>query len=117
MRRPRRTGIVCLALAAAIALAAVLDHDNKAARMNRAERSEWYCEHLATRCHGPSSASIERHWNEREAGYKIAFGALVVSGVLCLALRDAAGQRRLDDRPVRTEAPAAETDGARVRQG
>jgi hypothetical protein len=86
MPRLRSIGTVCLALAAVIALAAVLDHRNKAARMNRAERSEWYCENLATRCHGPSSASIERHWNEREAGYEIVFGALVVSGVLCLAL-------------------------------
>jgi len=117
MRRLRSVGAVCLTLAVAIALTAVLDHHNKAARMNRAERSEWYCEKLATRCHGPSSASIERHWNEREAGYKVAFGALVVSGVLCLVLGSAARRRRLDDQPVRTEVQRAETERARVRQG
>jgi len=94
MRRLRSVGTGLLIVAVTIALAAVLDHHNKAARMNRAERAEWYCENLGTRCRGSSSASIERRWNEREAGYKIVFSALVVSGVLCLTLATARTRRR-----------------------
>jgi hypothetical protein len=89
MRRLRSAGIACLIVAVAIALSAVLDHRDKTARMNRAERSEWYCENLGTRCGGASSASIERHWNERESGYTLAFGMLATSGCLCLALASA----------------------------
>jgi hypothetical protein len=94
VRRLLSFGILCCTLGAVIGLVAVVDHRDKTARMNRAERSEWYCTHTATRCGGPSSAGIERRWNRREVGYMILFGALVGSGAICLALDRAQTSRR-----------------------
>jgi hypothetical protein len=77
---------VALVLAAVVGLAAVIDHRDKQERMNRAERSEWYCEHVGTRCRGASSARIERRWNERQIGYEAAVGVLVGVAALGLAI-------------------------------
>jgi len=86
MRRvPRRhlVPIVCLAVAGLIGVAAIVDHRWKQSRINHAELLEWYCQHRGTRCGGPSSESIEAHWNQRELGYEIAVVAL---GGLAVAL-------------------------------
>ena len=86
--------LACVVLAGAVVGIGVLDHHLKQGRMDRAERSEWYCTHLHQRCGGPSSARIEHRWNRRELGYEIALGALVaaglVLGVTALARRRAA---------------------------
>jgi hypothetical protein len=68
--------IVCLAVAGLIGVAAIVDHRWKQARIDRAHVSEWYCFHDGTQCGGPSSSSIEKHWNERQEGYEIAVVAL-----------------------------------------
>ena len=61
--------VVALVIAALIIPLGLIDHHRKQLRMNEAEVGEWYCAHLGTRCDGPSSASIEDHWNTREACY------------------------------------------------
>ncbi len=68
-----------LAAAVLVAGIAVVDHRNESGRGNHAELLEWYCSHDGTHCGGPSSASIERHWNERELAYEIVFVALVTA--------------------------------------
>ncbi len=68
--------VVAFALAALIIPIGLIDHHHKQMRMNDAEVGEWYCAHLETRCNGPSSSSIEEHWNTREAGYVALFVAL-----------------------------------------
>ena len=74
--RRHLVSIVGLALAGLIGLAAIIDHTNKGARMDRAERLEWFCTHQGTNCGGPSSERIENNWNERQWGYEIAVVAL-----------------------------------------
>jgi hypothetical protein len=74
--RKQLVSIVCLAAAALIGLAAIVDHRHKAARINRAEVAEWYCGHRGTRCGGASSTKIEARWNQRQSGYEIAIVAL-----------------------------------------
>ena len=77
-----RTVAVTLVLLAVIGAAGVVDHTLKAHRMNRAELSEWYCEHKQTRCGGPSSSQLEDAWNQRERGYQIALGLVAAAGGL-----------------------------------
>ena len=77
-----RTVAVTLVLLAVIGAAGVVDHTVKAHRMNRAERSEWYCEHKQTQCGGPSSSQLEDAWNARERGYQIALGLVAAAGGL-----------------------------------
>ncbi len=80
--RRHLVSLVSLAVAGLICVAAVADHRDKQSRIDRAEVAEWYCTHLGTRCGGPSSESIERHWNERQLGYEIAasvFGAFAIA--------------------------------------
>jgi hypothetical protein len=67
--------LACLAAAALVALAAVLDHRNKQQRENRAESAEWYCAHRGTQCGGASSSRIEEHWEQRERVYELLFVA------------------------------------------
>ena len=74
--RRHLVSIVCLAAAGLIGVAAIIDHRNKQARIDRAHVAEWYCAHDGTRCGGPSSEKIEEHWNERQEGYEIAVVAL-----------------------------------------
>jgi hypothetical protein len=83
LRRPW-IGLVGLALALLLGLAAIVDHHQKNVRTNRAELAEWYCTHAGTRCGGPSSAVMERRWDEREVGYEIAVGCLGVFGTASL---------------------------------
>jgi hypothetical protein len=68
--------IACLAAAGLIGVGAIVDHRHKQGRINRAEVAEWYCTNRGTRCGGPSSARIEKHWNQRQWGYEIAVAAL-----------------------------------------
>ena len=75
------------ALAGLIGVGAIADHRNKSGRMNRAELLEWYCAHDGTRCGGPSSAAIERHWNERQIGYEAAVVILGSTAILLAAIR------------------------------
>jgi hypothetical protein len=90
---PRLAAVaVTLVLLAAIGAAGVVDHTLKTRRMNRAEVSEWYCEHTQTRCGGPSSNRVEHAWNRRERGYQIALGVVLAAGVLTIVKR----RRRLD---------------------
>lgn len=91
-----RTAAVTLALLALIGAAGVVDHTLKAHRMNHAERSEWYCEHMQTRCGGPSSSQLEDAWNQRERGYQIALGLVAAAGGL---LTIVAHRRRLNAAP------------------
>ena len=77
-----RTITVTLALLGMIGAAGVGDHTLKARRMNRAELSEWYCEHRQTRCEGPSSGRFEDAWNQRERGYQLALGLVAAAGGL-----------------------------------
>ena len=77
-----RTVSVTLVLLAVIGAAGVVDHTLKAHRMNRAELSEWYCEHEQTRCGGPSSGRLEDAWNQRERGYQIALCVVAAAGGL-----------------------------------
>jgi hypothetical protein len=79
--------VVCFAAAGLIGLAAVADHRNKNARSNRAQVSEWYCEHRGTRCGGPSSASIEAHWQSRQWAYEVAVVALGGFAIVSFAYR------------------------------
>jgi hypothetical protein len=65
--------LLCLLVAAAIAISATVDHHVKQVRGNRAERAKWYCDHRGTQCGGPSSERIEAHWNDREWVYGILF--------------------------------------------
>jgi hypothetical protein len=59
-------------LAGMVGLVAIGDHRWKERRSNHAQLLEWYCVHERTRCGGPSSVAIERHWNQREFGYELA---------------------------------------------
>jgi hypothetical protein len=68
---PLVAGCGLLLLVLVVGLIAIADHSNKTARNNHAELLEWYCTHRGTRCGGPSSASIERHWNERQRAYEV----------------------------------------------
>jgi hypothetical protein len=88
-----RTVTVTLVLLAVIGAAGVVDHTLKARRMNRAELSEWYCEHRQTRCGGPSSSRLEDAWNQRERGYQLALGLVAAAGGL---LTIVAHRRRLN---------------------
>ena len=74
-----------LLLALVIGLIAIADHTNKTARSNHAELLEWYCTYRGTRCGGPSSASIERHWNERQMAYEVVVVVLAAGAVVCFA--------------------------------
>jgi hypothetical protein len=93
----RRFGLPAALLACALILAAVaaVDHDWKKRRSNHAQVGEWYCAHQGTRCGGPSSAAIERHWNERELVYEI-FGAALLAAAATVAVH------RLDRGRLRT---------------
>lgn len=82
MRRRVVIGIACIALAGAIGLAAIVDHRNKQARINRAELAEWYCEYDGTQCGGASSARIETHWNQRQVAYEIAVGLFTAAALV-----------------------------------
>jgi hypothetical protein len=84
---------VTLVLLALIGAAGVVDHTLKARRMNRAELSEWYCEHRQTHCGGPSSSRLEDAWNRRERGYQLALGLVAAAGGL---LTIVAHRRRLN---------------------
>ncbi len=70
---------ICVCICA-VAIIAVIDHEEKQRRIDRAEVAEWYCLHGGTRCGGVRSANIERRWNEREAVYAGAICALTVAG-------------------------------------
>jgi len=85
IRRPRAAGCGLIALALVIGLIAIADHTNKRARMNHAELLEWYCAHQGTRCGGPSSSAIERHWNERQTAYEILVSVLAAAGLALIA--------------------------------
>jgi hypothetical protein len=82
-----RLVLALVAVAALIGVAAVVDHSWKQRRINRAELSEWYCRHKGTRCGGPSSSAIERHWNERQAAYETAVVVLVGAATLLATAR------------------------------
>ena len=71
---------VTLVLLAAIGAAGVVDHTLKTRRMNRAEVSEWYCEHTQTRCGGASSSELEDAWNQREHVYQAALVIVAAAG-------------------------------------
>ena len=83
---------VTLVLLALIGAAGVVDHTLKARHMNRAELSEWYCEHRQTHCGEPSSSQLEDRWNQRERGYQIALLLVAAAGGL---LTIVAHKRRL----------------------
>jgi hypothetical protein len=85
--RKQLLSVVCLAAAALIGVAAIVDHRHKAASINRAEVAEWYCQHRGTRCGGVSSAAIEDRWNRRQSGYEIAVIALGGFAVVRLVYR------------------------------
>jgi hypothetical protein len=87
-----RTVAVTLALLAVIGAVGVVDHTLKARHMNRAELSEWYCEHKQTQCGGPSSSQLEDAWNRRERGYQFGLGLVAAGGGL---LTIVARRRRL----------------------
>jgi hypothetical protein len=78
--------VVALVIAMLIIPLGLFDHHYKQSRMNKAEVGEWYCLHLGTRCHGPSSAGIEENWNRREAVYATLLVALTTFATLRLAL-------------------------------
>ena len=96
MKRRFLIAAACCAAAAAVALVAVADREWKQRRAHRAEAAEWYCEHRGTRCGGPSSRLIERHWNQREGVYIVAVLVLGSVGLTLAttALRDRAGHVR-----------------------
>jgi len=75
-----RTVAVTLVLLTVIGAAGVVDHTLKARHMNRAELSEWYCEHNQTRCGGESSSRLEDAWNKRERGYQLALVVVAAAG-------------------------------------
>lgn len=77
--------IICFALAATIGLAAIADHRNKQDRINRAYVGEWYCAHQHVRCGGPSTNSIEAHWNQRQWMYQIVVVSLGGAAVALFA--------------------------------
>ena len=90
---------VTLALLGAIGAAGVFDHTLKNRRTNRAQLSEWYCEHKHTGCGGTSSSAMEDAWNQRELGYQIALSVVAAAGgVLTIVarrrLRGASGRGR-----------------------
>lgn len=74
----RLPAVLLLAVVLVVA-AATADHAWKTHRANDAERREWYCAHAGTRCGGPSSASIERHWNQRELVYELVGAGLLTA--------------------------------------
>ena len=74
-----RLAAALLLATALIAGIAAVDHAWKSHRSNRAQVLEWYCSHQGTHCGGPSSAVIERHWNERELVYEIVGAALLAT--------------------------------------
>jgi hypothetical protein len=74
--------VLAFAAAGIIGIAAIADHANKHARMDRAEVSEWYCRHRGVRCNGPSSRRIEDHWNQRQLVYEVLVAILVTGSVL-----------------------------------
>jgi hypothetical protein len=81
---------MCLAIAALVALAGVVDHHTKQVRAERAEVGEWFCTHTGTRCGGASSNRIEAQWNEREVGYEVAlvlFGGAGAASLVVAAAR------------------------------
>jgi hypothetical protein len=86
-----RLSAALLLAAALLAGAAFADHRWKDSRANHAQVLEWYCTHRGTKCGGPSSAAIERHWNQRELVYEI-----VGAGLLAAAAT--VGVHRLDRR-------------------
>ena len=69
-----RTWLI-LVVAAAIVVAANVDHRWKTGRIQRAEVARWYCAHQGTRCGGDDPERLEQLWAWRERGY---WGALVV---------------------------------------
>src|SRR4051812_42252637 len=85
--------LVCFALAGLIGVAAIVDHRWKNVRADRAQLSEWYCEHRNTRCGGPSSGAIERHWNERQVGYEVAVVVLSSGALVASSVREARRRR------------------------
>jgi hypothetical protein len=78
---------VTIVLLVGIGAAGVVDHTLKTRHMNRAEVSEWYCEHAQTRCGGPSSSRLEDAWNRRERGYQVALGVVAAVGALTIVAR------------------------------
>jgi hypothetical protein len=81
--------LICFALAGLIGISAIADHRWKQARINRAELSEWYCTHRGTRCGGPSSEAIERHWNQRQVAYEVVVILLGGGALAWSAVREA----------------------------
>lgn len=87
--RRHLVSIACLALAGLIAAAAIVDHEWKSRRINRAELATWYCEHESIYCGGASPVAMERHWNERQLAYEAAVIALAGFAVGRVAVRAA----------------------------
>jgi hypothetical protein len=85
--RRHLVSVVCFAIAGLLGVAAIADHRNKGARMDRAEVLEWYCSHVGTHCGGPSSARIEAHWNQRQMGYEAAVTIVGGFAILLFAYR------------------------------
>ncbi|HEY3542582.1 MAG TPA: hypothetical protein VGK79_08565 [Gaiellaceae bacterium] len=79
--------VALFVLAGVIGVIAVADHRWKQRRMNRVEVGEWYCVHFGTRCPRPSSATIERRWNDRQLAYEIAVAAIGGAAVFVAARR------------------------------
>jgi hypothetical protein len=76
--------LACLVAAAAIAVAATVDHHVKITRVNRAQVADWYCRHRGTECGGPSFERIESRWNQREWVYAFSFALFAGYGAVRL---------------------------------
>jgi hypothetical protein len=82
--------LVCLGLAGLVAVAAIIDHRWKQARIDDAQVQHWYCVHRGTQCGGPSWRAIERRWNERQVAYEfvvIVLGGSALAGSALLEIR------------------------------
>ena len=99
--RRHLVSLVALAIAVLIIPLGFIDHHHKQLRMNEAEVGEWYCAHLGTRCRGPSSSSIEEHWNTREACYVALLVALTSFAALRVVIPYSARASRRRPGPLR----------------
>jgi hypothetical protein len=80
-RRAALVAAVCLVLAGAVAITAVVDHRHKVALMGPASVASWFCEHDGIRCDEPQADDVAGGWHRRERFYRAGFALLLAVGL------------------------------------
>jgi H+/Cl- antiporter ClcA len=78
--------LLAFALAGVIAVVALADHHHKNAQSWEANQASWFCDFKGTRCDELQYEDLERGWQHRELGYRIAFFSFSSGGTAAVII-------------------------------